>query len=650
MENGRAVMQVFEVKNDIAEILYEPDENELFLSDFLFLEDNESTIVSQVTNISTTERANINVATVQFYLSIDKSNKLSRYNGHMPSKNSDVGCLDAEEIIGLFRPKNREILWGNYIRDTKLPIATDMKFVSSNCCIVCDRAMQSVSIVRTLLNSLSKVKTRVLILDFDGKYKKIETEINAEYGNDFRIPLDSRALDYIFEQDLNDCPIEAKAIIQNIILEIQKYVESTEEGFLPFNNFINIVMAECKNSKNPGLLIFCNKLLQYKQKKIFADNEKQFSIINNAENSLKLDISDVDSKYHNLILNSIVANMKRKAYIISDVSEENLSNNTIKRVYENASVRLIPIISHEDKYLNKIKSYCKNLVIFSPAARKKSEEPYASFLDKLSQNNFIIWGEGTLFIPLVAVENDTENLEENLFNRNIGDAVTVSDLDDLDTINNFSNSNSDQSAKMEITEDDLDNLEQDYNSNIEDIPKGDVQEQNIQKINENNEYLLDFDDDNEEIIIDEEPMEIMDVETEKQASVEELYESNEKISPVPIQQETKIYESETMQNSLPQAANVIQQNNMKSSSTQQTNSTIKQNDAKYENLPVYEPKELNNNLSDEFKEGNRVLHAKYGEGTIEQIISYGKKTLFSIQFDNVGRRLLDPKITTIHKV
>ncbi|MGN0015334.1 MAG: hypothetical protein ACI37T_07960 [Candidatus Gastranaerophilaceae bacterium] len=626
-------MQVFEVKNDIAEILYEPNENELFLSDFLFLEDDESTIVSQVTNISTTEQANINIATVQFYLSIDKSNKLSRYNGHTPSKNSDVGCLDAEEIIGLFRPKNREILWGKYIRDTKLSIATDMRFLSSNCCVICDRAMQSVSIIKTLLKSLSK--TRVLVLDFDGKYTKTETDNNAEYGKDFRIPLDSKALDYIFEQDLTDCPIEAKAIIQNIILEIQKYVESTEKGFLPFSHFINIVMAECKNSKDSGLLIFCNKLLQYKQKKIFADDEKQFSIIDNSEGSLKIDISDVDTKYHNLILNSIFSNVHRKTYIISDISEENISNSTIKRVYENSTIRLIPIISHEDKYLNKIKSYCKNLVIYAPAARKKSEEPYASFIDKLSQNSFILWGEGTLFIPLIAEENDSDNFEENIFGRNITDAITVSDLDDLDAINN-ANIILQQPVKDEVTTEDLDSLEQD--NNIDTFE--DIQEQNINE-DENSDYLLDFDGENEEIIINEEPEEILDVEEEK-VSDEQALKSNENLQSK--QKQIKISASETVQEPLPQEKKPIQQNNFPDSNKQQ------QTDSKYENLPIYEPKEVNNPINEEFKEGNRVIHAKYGEGTIEQIISYGKKTLFSIQFDNVGRRLLDPKITTINKV
>lgn len=662
-------MQVYEVKNDIAEILYAPDENNLFLSDFLFLEDNDSTIVSQVTDIATTEQANINIATVQFYLSVDKSNRLTKYNGHTPSKNAEVGYLDASEIVGLFRPKTKEILWGNYIRDKELPIATDLKFLSSNSCTVCDRAGESVSIVKTLLYSLNKANSKVLLLDFDGKYKRVKTSLNAVFGEDFRIPLDNKALDYIFEHDLNDCPLEAKAVIQNIILEIQKYVESIPQGFLPFNHFINIVTAECKNSKNAGLMIFCNKLLQYKQKKIFADDESQFSNINNCISSFKLDISNVDTKYHNLILNSVISHIKKKFYVITDVSEENLTSGTIKRIYENQTIRLIPIISHDDKYLNKIKSYCKNLIIFAPAVRKKTDEPYSSFMDKLSQNEFILWGDSTLFIPLIVIARSfTENQIEALETEKQTDTITDEDLDSLDEINGLNEFQNESTAEIdnaviidEITEEDLDELE----SPQEAIQASDVEEnQDGRNEAEQNEIF--------EAEISSEENTITEINAEED-------KNNDEHSPAEIVSDTEDVEVTEEENpaeknlqqqddtncSEEEIENINNENQIQTPPAQDDKKTItpqsntpapahlqKQEKAipNADELPIYEPKEIDNNDTSEFKEGNRVIHAKYGEGTVEKIIAYGNKTLCAIQFDNVGRRLLDPKITTIHKV
>lgn len=51
-----------------------------------------------------------------------------------------------------------------------------------------------------------------------------------------------------------------------------------------------------------------------------------------------------------------------------------------------------------------------------------------------------------------------------------------------------------------------------------------------------------------------------------------------------------------------------------------------------------------------FEQGDHVSHPKYGEGVIEKMIRYGNKTLCSINFVNVGRRLLDPAISEISKL
>lgn len=51
-----------------------------------------------------------------------------------------------------------------------------------------------------------------------------------------------------------------------------------------------------------------------------------------------------------------------------------------------------------------------------------------------------------------------------------------------------------------------------------------------------------------------------------------------------------------------------------------------------------------------FEQGDHVSHPKYGEGVVEKMIKYGNKTLCSINFVNVGRRLLDPAISEISKM
>ena len=68
-------------------------------------------------------------------------------------------------------------------------------------------------------------------------------------------------------------------------------------------------------------------------------------------------------------------------------------------------------------------------------------------------------------------------------------------------------------------------------------------------------------------------------------------------------------------------------------------------------VPVYDAEIPQEDLvmSDPIQQGDTVVHAKYGSGVVEKMIKYGNKTLFSINFDNIGRRLLDPTLTEIKK-
>ena len=51
-----------------------------------------------------------------------------------------------------------------------------------------------------------------------------------------------------------------------------------------------------------------------------------------------------------------------------------------------------------------------------------------------------------------------------------------------------------------------------------------------------------------------------------------------------------------------------------------------------------------------FVAGDKVSHPRYGNGVVEKIIKYGNKTLCSITFENVGRRLLDPSVSDFEKI
>ena len=52
-----------------------------------------------------------------------------------------------------------------------------------------------------------------------------------------------------------------------------------------------------------------------------------------------------------------------------------------------------------------------------------------------------------------------------------------------------------------------------------------------------------------------------------------------------------------------------------------------------------------------FKVGDKVFHPKHGNGVVQGFTNYSDKILFcQIEFENVGRRILDPRVAQIEKV
>ena len=85
--------------------------------------------------------------------------------------------------------------------------------------------------------------------------------------------------------------------------------------------------------------------------------------------------------------------------------------------------------------------------------------------------------------------------------------------------------------------------------------------------------------------------------------------------------------------------------------TPQDREILEKRDSSTPIVPVYDaeiPQE-DRVMSDPIEQGDTVIHAKYGTGVVEKMIKYGNKNLYSINFDNVGRRLLDPTLTELKK-
>ena len=567
----------------------------------------------------------------------------------------------------------------------------------------------SKNLIKNLLNSLDSNSVNSVVLDFEGKYKQIKNCKKYVFGKDFRIPLNNLALEYIFNYGLEDLPFESKATVQSIIIEVEKYIETLPDRYISFDIFSDIIFEEFKNSRDSGLLIFANKLTQYKQRKIFANEAEEFKIINSLKGSSVIDISDVETKFHKLIFDSAVSLISGKYYLFADISEDNADKGIIKHVYEKNNIRLIPVCRHDEKYLSFIKQYSNNFAVFAPAVKSRSEEQYEYFLDKLTQNDFILYGEGTMSIPLLVSMNKLNaDLSESSTSFDKIDIVTNQDLDDLDFLNRQEVTVADLQTEnqvvdkiysfSEVKHEIPETTEVPVKTEIPLIPETpSVQE--VPEINNKNKVVSDnvkpeirkrvntdgasdyiniiYPDDvkeDENSLISRKSINIGNVSeiqeaAQKNSTVENFREIPQNVQPVQfvkpvenlqpaVQSVSTVQSAENVQPVVQNAETVQFVYNEPEKQPEQTFvqeerpvfSFEKSNKPKADELPVYEPKEPPKNNVPDFEIGNRVKHAKYGLGNVENIMNYGDKKLCCIVFDNVGRKLLDPNITTIEKL
>lgn len=761
-------MQLFEIKNDIAKILYTPSENHLLLADFLLIEDVNQSLIAQIIDIESTDNNDTNFATVKFALSINKNANLSTYNGYTPSKDANIIYIDTKEIAQLIQSTKTNIFWGYLASHPSTPINLGLSLLREKPYIQCDKVENATIIATNILYSLQDNRKRTIIIDFDGRYKKVEDATRIAISKEYKLPLNFNAFDFISENDLEDCSTENKAIIQGILLELQSYVDTLEDHFIPFEIFKSVIDEQCKQNPIPELIIFKNKLIKYQQKGLFAQSKDQFNFLNKilSKTSITIiDASNIEEKWHRFIIETIASQIEKKCYFIINLTDSNSKKQTINTIYENENIRPIPLSDYKYNLLPQLKSLCKNLILFAPIEKTNDFEIYNSFLKKLNQKEFIIWSENTFYMPLIlklkALNKDSfsdtvndeikydvdqmftaESVDEGEIqilpanNDSVEDDILEDNDESVSQLESFefeeeyldegfieneleiqSESEPIQEETLmteetiiesepaeelieeqeiiefhptidDVTDDDLDYLD---NLDIEELEETEDLSETV-AVTEPEELSVEKTDEKyEEIYIDEsktsstesfssiptnDSIEINNADEDEDDDDDDLYEE-EYIAPqqtstepkivveninIPQEPSLKVVEP-TRPTKAPETIIVDQRTKEAELETiiervEQATPTQKiptpptpVSIPKKPSVPIYEAKVTDQPITkNTFKEGNFVYHAKYGKGIVEKIITYGNKTLCSIQFDNVGRRLLDPNLADIQLI
>ena len=196
-------MQLFEVKNDIAKIIYNPAENHLLPYDFLLIEDVKQKLIARIINIETSNNQNNdNIAVLKLSLSIDNEDNLSYYNGYIPSKNSKIIYINPDEIIELIKDDGNNIYFGNLANHSTCFVKTKLSFLDDKLHILSDRDDKTYTVVQNIITELQNKNKNVILLDFDGRYSGLKNVERLKISDNFKLPLNIDAFNTILEYDI----------------------------------------------------------------------------------------------------------------------------------------------------------------------------------------------------------------------------------------------------------------------------------------------------------------------------------------------------------------------------------------------------------------------------------------------------------------
>lgn len=697
-------MKLIEIRNNLIKLSYEENERPT-LGQFIALTGVEKSYVAQYVNLKADNINNFAVAKLMFSFNAD--GVVSEYDGSAPSINSNIVELPANELLDLL-PVDTALKIGQ-ISGCNDELNVDISIFEHNFTVFCETDYEKTTVISNCVRQLFRMKEKSVILDCDDLFEEYP---RITLSKDFKLPLNSSFIDFIFEHDLKNVDAATKAVIQDIFYAVQQYIRTLDDEFLPIESFIDVVTAQYKETQMPELALLKNKLLKYKDAGIFAnepDEYKQLEQRLKEKNCIVINIKETNGDLQREIINyvhKIIETFDKYVYYFVPLTDDNSDKKLVKRLINHSHVFTTFFASHLYKYASELKSHAQNILFFAPQTMQNDFAAYNTFLNKLNQSEGVIYGNLTQGIPLIITLEDLEldltkddvfgdrqrfvpAIEEDLLSsddiyviNNLQEAPTPAPVQELPTQEALEIQNK-ENYFDEISDEDIEEFDsgeaiQEKKSGISEKKIHDeVISAAIKEKTEKKEPQI------ENILADAEEENGVEAETfeHEQKQVEEFVDTTEETSQEVIEEsvedddlsfmndfhsENEISEQQEEVEDFPQDDYTSEQLTEDDLDLIENSGQIQSGDEVTDDfpdvdeneeytspvVPVYDTED-GEEITDKnigFKSGDKVSHPRYGNGTVEKIIKYGNKTLCSIDFENVGRRLLDPSISDFEKI
>ena len=673
-------MKLLEIKNNLVKLSYAETENPI-LGRFIILGSNEKSYVAQFVNLKSDTINNYAIAKLLFTFTPD--GVVDNYDGSVPNMDSELSFLAAEELLNLL-PIETPVKIGNLAQQDEM-LSLDISVFERNFTIFVEKDSNKKTFISNCVRQLFQMKEKSVIVDTCNLFEDYPKIV---FSKDFKLPLNSKMIDYIFEYELAEVDAPTKAVIQDIFYAVQQYIDTLDFKFLPIDNFVDVVANQYKDIQMPELALLKNKLLKYRDANVFANTKEEvlaFKEKLNEKNCSIIDIKDINEPLQKEVMSFIhqaLTEYEKYIYFFAPLTDNNSDKKLLKQFINNNHVFTTILVSSSYKYAQELKQHAQNILLFTPNDMNHDFAAYNTFLNKLNSDECIAFGKLTQGIPFIVDMSDLEldlTLEDVL-----GDKyqfVPISDNMQLVKTDEYGNKTPVNLAP-ELTQDDVVQSTQEEQTleyapmqeEISDFSQEEtVIDEEIPQIEESgiiDEPAIELpqesvEDNNKNIV---EPVSnILDDESISEED-QGLTEDDLELDPLPEQEDLQSFDEEDLtdepldedstalteddlnfidDNQIAQPSSMYEEQEPEITDDYQESPYIEEQTTV---VPVYPAEQEPTEESGDFQQGDSVTHPRYGRGVVEKIIKYGNKTLCSISFENVGRRLLDPTISELKKL
>ena len=461
-------MRILEVRDGF--VKFEADET-ICLSSFIQIDGIEKSYIAQVIQLKRSGENAIGYAKILFLY----DGSLLNYDKTLPSKEAEIKEFTFEILSNSIKA-NSPIIIGK-TQGSDLNITIDSSAFDKKMLMSIDDKNSNNLIVRNLVKQFNNLDKNVVIIDTLGiiDAKKLVA------GVDFKLPLNTESLAFMYQDCLNDATADSKSLIIEIFKDLSEYSKTVP--FVPFEALKSIVDDMVDKSHVFKLLVLKNKLTKFDRLGYFAKNKKEVDSLKHYLNSkcTIIDLSKLDSAFMSRYLSFIYETMSGDTQVLLELANT-VSKKNIKEILTN-DIATTFVTHSRFKYLNDIKNVFDNFVVTPSIANNEIFNIYSTFLKSMPKNTYLIAGEATNYIPLVSpikqindtieiakTEETDDNLEqelENIVEDDIAPIETSSEIDKLEQSEKIEEEVFEKEAENRISDEEiLANIEEKSNDVI----------------------------------------------------------------------------------------------------------------------------------------------------------------------------------------